>query len=761
VIDSSAPSAPDPLAALLDTATQHHRAGRLGEARRLYAEYLRARPDDALGLFRSGLLDLQEDRPEAAREALCRAVARAPHEARFHFGHAQALATLREYGAAALAYEQALSIDPALAEGWVGLGIAHEQRGEIAAAVCAYRRALDIDAHTAGAAGRLGAALGSRGEFTEAVSWLERARTLEPDVPDHILHLGLALERLGRHDAALRVLEELIGLEPVSAQTAFARAQALRALGRRHEALANYERALAEQPAFPEALINIGNIHREQGELARARNAYAAALALRPDDVLAINNLAALLRVQGELDAAEDLLRRGLEVAPRHAVLHDTLGNVLKDQGALEEALQCFRAALALDPERPVTHSNLAYALSFQALEPATLLEEAGRWQARFADPITPRRQWRCERSPGRRLRIGYVSPDFRDHCQSLFMQPVLAQHDHTAFEIVCYSSALKRDERTRQLAGLADRWCEVAALADAALAEKIFDDEVDVLVDLTMHMAGGRPLLFARKPAPVQIAWLAYPGTTGLATMDYRVSDPHLDPPQAQPHAIERTLRLPDSFWCYDPLAHEPAVSELPALSRPYVTFGCLNNPCKLTEQTLRLWAPVLAALPDSRLRLLAPHGRSRQRLAHRFALHGVDPARLEFVDFRPRAEYLAAYHEIDLGLDSIPYNGHTTSLDALWMGVPTVTRVGATPVGRAGLSQLHALGLTDLVAGSDGEFVAIALGLARDLERLATLRATLRLRLERCALMDASRFTRALEALYRAAWHDHCADR
>jgi predicted O-linked N-acetylglucosamine transferase (SPINDLY family) len=306
--------------------------------------------------------------------------------------------------------------------------------------------------------------------------------------------------------------------------------------------------------------------------------------------------------------------------------------------------------------------------------------------------------------------------------------------------------------------------WRDARTLDDAALAERVREDRIDILVDLNMHMANGRPLLFARKPAPVQIAWLAYPGTTGIAAIDYRLSDPRLDPKDFDRDYSERTLRLPDTFWCYDPRGGQPQienldVNELPALKKGHVTLGCFNNPCKLTDRTLDLWAGVMRALPEAQLRLMAPPGRHRGRVVARLEANGIAPARLSFVEFRPREEYLRFYHDVDLGLDTLPYNGHTTSLDALWMGVPIVTRVGDTCVGRAGLSQLFHLDLLEFVADSDTAFVAIAASLAADLERLRALRASLRERMRRSPLMDAERFAHCIEHAYRGAWRTHCS--
>jgi len=280
-----------------------------------------------------------------------------------------------------------------------------------------------------------------------------------------------------------------------------------------------------------------------------------------------------------------------------------------------------------------------------------------------------------------------------------------------------------------------------VAGWSDEQLAARIRDDRIDILIDLTMHMAGNRLLVFARKPAPIQVSWLAYPGTTGLSTMDYRLTDPYLDPHGRHDEDYsERSTRLPDTFWCYDPLASEPAVGPLPALETRQITFGSFNDFVKVNDQVLKLWAEVMHAVERSRLVLLAPEGIARTRALKTLDHCGIAADRVEFAKFVPRPQYLRQYERIDIALDPVPYNGHTTSLDAMWMGVPVVTLVGTRVVGRAGLSQLTNLELTDLVAHTSEQYVRIAAELAKDLPRLAELRKTLRQRMEVSPLMDGA---------------------
>jgi protein O-GlcNAc transferase len=777
---------------LLENATEQHRAGNLADARRLYSQVLAAEPAHTLALFRSGLLELQDQHPAAALALMSQAAAADPGQANYLLGVGQALQALgrcdeaagayrrvlkidpdsadaycalgdalysqRDYGNAIAAYESAVHLRPDSFDALNNLGICRQRSGHLAQAAAAYRHALTLRPGNTICMGNLGAVLREMGDNDQAIEVLRTVVGLEPQRASHAINLAIALCQRRDFAAAAALLRAALVHEPNNAEAAFNLGNALHGLGQSRDAILQYRRALALRPSYAEALNNLGNAYKELGEFSAALAAFEAAICLRSDDTIAMNNLGCLLRTLGRLDEAEDILRRGLAVDPRHAALCDNLGNVLKDAGELDEAIDLFRKALDVDPGNSATHSNLAYALSFQSAEAQPILDECVLWNHRFAAPLYPmERLQQLGIAANRRLKVGYVSPDFRDHCQSLFTVPLFSHHDHSAFEVFCYSSVARPDEYTRRIASYTDVWRDVRPLSDAALCDVIRGDRIDILVDLTMHMANGRPLVFARKPAPIQIAWLAYPGTTGISAIQYRLSDPRLDPDEFDSHYSERTLRLADSFWCYDPLTDQPDVNLLPALERGYLTLGCLNNPCKLTNDTLQLWDGVMRALPRARLLLMAPAGRHRERLLQRLAAFDIAAQRVDFVEFRPRALYLRSYHDIDFGLDTIPYNGHTTSLDAFWMGVPVVTRVGRTCVGRGGHSQLFHLGLPDLAAETDAAFVSAAVALGNDLPRLAGLRSQLRARLRGSPLMDAGRFARDIEHAYLQAWQVH----
>lgn len=778
---------------ILELATTHHLAGEFAPARELYESALANEPDDANVMFRLGVLDMQCGAYDRALGWLDRVLSQVADNPRYHFVRGQVLAashrftdaihayraaltfeaasadvlfalaaaqqSATDYPAAIDTYTSVLALEPSHADALNNLGNCHRQQGDAIGAEAAYRRAIEVRAADANALTNLGTLLESLGRLDEALVLLEAAVESAPDAPCGLVNLGVAQHQRGQFLRATACLTRALELDPTFPEASYNLGNALSALGRRREAISHYRQAIAQTPTHADAFNNLGVACQESGLHADAAQAFDAAIRLRPGFVAALNNAATLLRMLGRLAAAEAHLREALAVEPHHSVTHNNLGNVLKDQGRLAEGIDCFRRALTCDPCNVVAHSNLAYALTFQAEHAQALLHECRRWSARHEAPFRgTHRPHSNDPGTGRRLRVGYVSPDFRDHCQTLFTLPLLSHHDHGKFEIFCYSSVARPDDLTQRVARHADVWRDVRGLDDELLAHLIRDDAIDILIDLTMHMADGRPLLFARKPAPVQIAWLAYPGTTGIGAIDYRLTDPWLDPAGAEAMYSERSIRLPDSFWCYDPLTDTPPVSALPALTNGYPTFGCLNNPCKLSDPTFGLWGGVMRELKDARLLLMAPEGAARDSLIERLGQQGIDAERVAFTAFRPRADYLRTYHEFDVGLDTFPYNGHTTSLDSCWMGVPVVTRVGETAVGRAGLSQSANLGLRELVADSDTQFVDIAVQLAGDLPRLASLRGTLRARLAASPLMDGARFALNVEAAYRKVWQAWC---
>jgi predicted O-linked N-acetylglucosamine transferase (SPINDLY family) len=754
------PIAPDPqLEQTLQAATEMHLAGLLEPAEAGYRQVLAGNPEHPVALHRLGVLALQQGRLEPALDLLGRATALDPAAWRSHCSLGQTLTALGRMAEAQAAFQRAAQLNPGCMEAWLGAGAACRAQGLGQEALAAFTRAAALQPDRAEAQNDLGIALQDLGRLAEAIQAFRRALAAQEDDPVAHNNLGNALLLDGQQEPAMDQLERTVARWPEYADAWYNLGNAAFAGCRHQEAAKAYRRTLALVPEHLPARNNLGNALQALGLTREALDCYLEALRLDPGFVDAYNNASAAARALGSMDEAVRLLQAAVAARPDYAVSHCNLGNLLKDIGRMDEAVRSYRRALELDPGDAVSHSNLAYAVSFlPGFDAHAILRENLDWSRVHALPL-PAREYRNDPDPGRRLRIGYVSPDFREHCQSLFTLPVFTRHDHSQFEIFCYAKVPTPDAITQRIASLADGWRDTRAQSDQEVADQVASDRIDILVDLTQHMSNGRPLLFARKPAPVQVAWLAYPGTTGLAAMDYRLTDPYLDPPgEHDDWYSETSIRLRDTYWCYDPLTAEPLPGSLPALRNGWITFGSLNNFCKVNPAVLDLWARVLTAVPDSRLLLLAQPGAHRQRVLERLAQDGVAPERVTFAPFQPRLDYLALHQQVDLGLDTFPYNGHTTSLDAYWMGVPVVTRVGETVVGRAGWSQLNNLGLPELAASSDEAFIQIATGLARDRPRLAQLRAGLRARMEASPLMDSERFTRNLEAVYRKMWQHWC---
>jgi predicted O-linked N-acetylglucosamine transferase (SPINDLY family) len=750
------------LSEALAIAIQHHQAGRLQAAEQIYRQILAVEPNHADAWHLLGMINGQAGNHQLAVEYIYRALAVKPDWAEAYYSLGVALNDQGKPDEAIACYRRVLELKPDYAEAHNNLGVAFKEQGKLDEAVACYRRALELKPDFAEIYNNLGVAFKEQGKLDKAVACYRRALELNSRYAEPHNNLGAAFKDQGKLDEAVACYRRALELRPDYAEAYNNLGAAFKDQGKLDGAVACYRRALELRPDYAEAHRNLGVVLRDQGKLDEAVACYHRALELKPDYAEAHGNLGVALRDQGRLDEAIACYRHALELKPNLVDAHNNLGNALKDQGKLDEAIACYRRTLELKPDYAYAHSNLVYSQVFcPGYDTQTLYEETRRWNRQHAEPlaklIEPHGN---DRSLHRRLRIGYVSPDFRDHAESFFTVPLLSAHDHQDFEIFCYADVICPDEITARLRGYADAWRDITGLTDEQVAQRVRQDKIDVLVDLTMHMARNRLLVFARKPAPVQVCWLAYQGTTGLSAMDYRLTDAYIDPPGLYDGCYsEESVRLPDAFWCYDPLAGEPAVGALPALDKSHVTFGCLNNFCKVNDSVLRLWARVLRAVDRSRLMLLAAEGSPRRHTLDLLEQEGVPPDRVTFVGRVPRPRYMELYHGIDIGLDTFPYTGQTTSLDAFWLGVPVITLVGQTPAARAGLSLLNNLGLPELIAETPEQYVRIAVELAQDLSRLSELRATLRNRLRNSPLMDAPRFARNVEAAYRNMWQRWCA--
>jgi len=515
------------------------------------------------------------------------------------------------------------------------------------------------------------------------------------------------------------------------------RGRELRQEGRLEEALQNFEAALRLDARCARAQAGYGGTLARLGHAARAIEAYWESLRLQP-------------------------------AQPTHAKIYAALGSLYLEQGRAEAAADCFRQAAAQEPDDEILRSNLLYALNFDSrASPEEVFREHCEYGRRAAALAGTGRaaaglSGHSARHSSRCLKIGYVSGDFYDHPVSYSFEPILENHRRRAFEITLYSSTSKPDvvtERIRRLAGR--RWRDVSAVSDEELAAMVRRDRIDILVDLAGHTSVARLGTFARRAAPVQVNFQGYPNTSGLAAMDYRITDEWADPPgMTERWHTERLVRLPGGFLCFCPQESPPPVGKAPCLKGGPVTFGSCSKPPKWTPGAIQAWAAILRQVPDSRL--LLHHSTAEgthARVLETFFSHGILPHRIGFAGALDWSAHWEWFHQVDLALDPFPYNGTTGSCETLWMGVPFIALAGATHVARVGVSLLTRIGLEHLIARDAEEYIAMAVRLAADRPALQSLRSGMRRRMRSTTLMNGAAFTREMEDAYRKMWADRLA--
>lgn len=671
----------------------------------------------------------------------------------------------------------------------------HFRHGRLAEAESVSRQVLAFAPEHPDALHQLAMIASQVGANDTATDLARRAIAAAPGVPSYWNTHGLALYRQDRFADAIASYRQALQIAPAFATAHFNLGNALRGTGAREEALAAYREAIRLQPDAAAAYNNLGALLGDLGDLHTAISAYRTAIQLQPDDPLAHNNLGYTLLATGDAAGAIAALEAALALAPAYANAHlnlgnamalqgkfaeaiaayraaitcaptmpdahSNLGNALKDSGLAGEAAPHYREALRLAPDNAIFHSNLVYALQFHTdTDPATIAAEQACWNERHAVPLRDRlRPHANDRTPHRRLKIGYVSPEFCEHAVAFFLLPLFRSHDRAEVEIHAYASVPRPDAITARLRAATDVWHDVLGATHAELAGQIRSDRIDILIDLSMHSAFNRLAAFALKPAPVQLSWLAYPGRSGLETIDWRITDAHLEPPRDdEKSGPEVPIRIADVWCCYDPLDGFPEVGALPALARGCVTFGSLNSFSKISPAVLDCWARLLATVPGSRFTMVCPKGPPRDVIHAIFSTQGIDAWRVELLSPMAWEDYVRFGGRVDLCLDSFPCNGMTTTCHALWMGLPVVSLAGALPATRSGLSLLSTIGLPELATRDENEYLRVAAELAGDIPRLAHLRTHLRDRMRASPLMDAPAFARKMEAAYRTMWQRWC---
>ena len=720
-------------------------------------------PTHAPALYGLGLLRYQEGNLPGAIGLLQRASVEAPEDAQLLGNLGGMLVAARQAEAATVCLFKATRLQPGNANAWHNLGSALRDLGRPAEAAHCYEEALRLQPGFALALSNLGVVLRELGRIAESVACLERAVEQDGSLTEAWSNLGTAHAARGDWTAARGAYERALALQPHSAPALFNLGNALRETGDLAGAARLFESAADIQPELAEVHLNLGNLRKAAGRMTEATECFRRAVALQPDFAAAWSNLGLLLLETGQTLPALEAVERALALRPDLPEAWNNLGNARKAQGRLAEALDAYAHAIELNPRYVAAHSNFLFTLAFvDDFDQAQIYELHRQWATHHA-AASPLANHANSPDPERRLRIAYVSPDFRAHACAFFLEPLLRAHDRSRVEVFAYAEVVAADEVTHRLHGLVDVWRNTVGQGDEALVAQIRADGIDVLVDLAGHTANNRLVALSHKPAPVQCTWLGYPATTGLPAMDWRLTDAVAEPEgTAEAYYTERLMRLPNSLWCYQPPADMPPASASPALAKGQVTFGSFNNFSKIGPRVIALWAEVLKAVPESRLLMITvPEGEPREALVEAFEALGVCASRLALRGKLARADYVSAFAAVDIALDPFPCNGGTTTCDALWMGLPVVALRGNTFLSRASLSVLTAAGCPEFSAADEHDYVARCVALAADLPRLDALRRGQRERLLASPLLDAAGFARDIETAYRRMWRDWCATR
>ncbi len=682
---------------LFRRARQLTRSGQLDEAQASCSRILELEPDNPEAHFELGLIALRRRRNQEAIESLSRAAELEPSQPRFHAMLGIAYSTSGNLAEGARCFQRALELEPSDQHTHDNLGRNYTAQGRLVDAERCFRTAISINPDFFQAHSNLGDLLNSRGELEAAVAAYRRALKINADLPGVRFNLAKTLFFVDEYE----------------------------------EAMALFERVAVVSPEYP-----------------------------------GVDNMLGLTAMRlGKFDEAEASFKTAMERQPRSSAPHVNLGNALAHQGDAAGALSSFRNALAIKPDHAAVHSNLLMIMNYL---PDISQEDLYRESLQFEHQHASGLQQICEpfgnsRHKDKVLRIGYLSPDFRAHSVVHFIWQLLGVHNRDAVEVFCYSDVVNQDTITERIKTQPDHWLSIVGMKDEDVAARIRKDKIDILVDLAGHTADNRQLVFARKPAPIQVNWLGYPNTTGLRSMDYRLTDSVADPEgEADRLYAEKLVRLKHGFLCYQTDELIPEVSRSPCLDQGYVTFGSFNHLPKITPDVLRSWASILERVPGSRLVMKAgalSDANTREKYIRIFLAHGISRDRLDLLGKVPsRIDHLSTYSRIDIGLDPFPYNGATTTFEALLMGVPVVCLRGGRHAGRVGASIMWHIGCPQFVANSEDDYINIAQSLAENPRKLATLRDELGPRMRDSELMNVPLFTETLENTYRKMWETWC---
>jgi len=748
---------------------------RLFDAKNACVDLSKQHPFDAEVWFMLGALCERLGEYTEAEQFCIKAIKLQPQNAGAHYNYGMVLTRLGKFDKAVRSFHKAIDLRPDFAEAYSDLGNACSASGQNRRAIDAYQQAIRLKPDHVNAHIQLGITLQQAGKHDTALECLQRAlqllQTLDREGSQGIapiaakvyFHIGNAHYDRGSFEDADMCYRQALQLSPNDAEVHNNLGNALKSQGLPDDAISEYYTAINLDPMFAAAHVNLGVALRDIQHLDEALAILKKATQLNHDMAEGHHNLANVLQDMHRHTEAESSYRHALQLTPDFAEAEVGLGNALLSQGRAPEAIAHFRNATRIDTRHEVAHSCLLFSLNYVHEEtPGAIYDEHVKWgQLHASHP--PSARFSNQPDPHRKLRIGYVSPDLRCHSVAFFLKPLLEKHNPGNFEVTCYSEVAHPDETTEYIKSLVNHWRVTTGKSDDAVASMIREDRIDLLIDLAGHTQGNRLPVFGSKPAPVQISWLGYPNTTGVPAIDYRLTDAYADPHgTADMRHTERLIRIPGGFLCYEPPDPCPETGPLPLLSKGHITFGSFNMLAKTNQEIVAHWSSILTALPGSRLIMKTralQDTRVHDRYRKMFNQQGITSDRVDLVSWTPNIfDHMEIYNRVDIALDPYPYNGTTTTCEALWMGVPVITLEGNCHAGRVGSSLLHAIGMPEFIALTEEEYRRLAIGLANNTDQLRLIRANLREQVASSRLCNSEDHASEIELVFRETWNEWC---
>ena len=658
--------------------------------------------------------------------------------------------------------QKSVQLNPNDIESYKKLSFILQKLGKLNEAEESYKKILVLKPDSIEVYNYLGVLQHEQGKFTEAEASYRKMIALKPDLAEVYNNLGNTLNEQGKFIEAEASFRKAIALKPEYFEVYYNMGIMLNVQHKFNEAEESYKKTLAIKPDYVEAYNNLGNTLNEQGKFIEAEASFRKAIALKPDHVQAYNNLGITLDEQGKFIEAEASFRKAISLKHDYTEAYSNLGNTLNEQGKLEEAIENYDKAIILKVDYFKAYSNKNFCLNYSSsYSPLYIYKQHLKFEKQFGgfkakSPLSVK----IKKKSNERLRIGYVSGDFRAHSVAYFFKPLLQNHNSHVVETFCYYNNNFIDKITNNIMTTCDHWRSIFGITDSEIFKIIRKDKIDILVDLSGHTGKNNLLVFAQKPAPIQVTWLGYPNTTGLSSIDYRFTDIIADPVgEADDLHSEKLLRLPNGFLCFQGNEKVLSKSNPPQTHYDYITFGSFNNLSKITSEVIDVWSKILNLIPKSHLILKCRKLKHNKDYYYElFKNKGIDKDRIQLYEHLPStSDHLELYNSVDIGLDPFPYNGATTTCEALWMGVPVITLLGDRHAGRVGASILTNVGLKDFIARDIDSYINLAVKMSANTKKLKEIRMTLRRQMQESLLCDARSFAGNVETSYKDMWHNY----